>query len=169
MTTYDTPLQRERAINRLVWMARFLDNAIVIPGVKFRVGYDAIIGLVPGIGDIVTAGMSLYVVYEAHRLGCGSRTIIKMLGNVAIDFLISEIPALGDIVDFFFKSNTRNLALLGRELGIEELAKVGTGMMKKGDQPVPAAEPAAAPTPETTGTLWQEEPPRKHVTNVAPC
>jgi len=169
MTTYETPLQRERAINRLVWMARFLDNAIVIPGVKFRVGYDAIIGLVPGIGDIVTAGMSLYVVYEAHRLGCGSRTIIKMLGNVAIDFLISEIPALGDVIDIFFKSNTRNLALLGRELGIEELAKAGTGMMKQGDQPAATAEPAAGPTPETTGTLWQEDPPRKHVTNVAPC
>ncbi len=169
MTTYETPLQRERAINRLVWMARFLDNAIVIPGVKFRVGYDAIIGLVPGIGDIVTAGMSLYVVYEAHRLGCGSRTIIKMLGNVAIDFVISEIPALGDVIDIFFKSNTRNLALLGRELGIEELSKAGTGMMKQGDQPAATAEPAAGPTPETTGTLWQEEPPRKHVTNVAPC
>lgn len=155
---YDTPLQRDRAIQRLVWLARFLDNAIVIPGIKFRVGYDAIIGLVPVAGDVLTAAMSLYVVYEARRLGCKGTTIAKMIGNVALDFLISEVPALGDIADFFFKSNTRNLALLGRELGIEELAKAGTGMMKQ-DAPPDAAPPDTTPSTE----------PRKHVTNLASC
>ncbi len=157
---YDTPLQRDRAIQRLVWMARFLDNAIMVPGIKFRVGYDAIIGLVPVAGDIVTTTMSLYVVYEAHRLGCKGTTIAKMIGNVAIDFLISEVPALGDVADFFFKSNTRNLALLGRELGIEDLANAGTGKVKQ----TAAGDQAAAPTAESANTE-----PRKHVTNLAAC
>ncbi|MFO0832353.1 MAG: DUF4112 domain-containing protein [Phycisphaerales bacterium] len=159
---YETPLQRDRAIQRLTWMARFLDNAILIPGLRFRVGYDAIIGLVPGIGDLVTTAMSLYVVYEARRLGCRGRTIALMLGNVALDLLISEVPALGDVADFFFKSNTRNLALLGRELGIEELSKAGTGTMKR--------ESTGDDTPPARETTQSPEAPRKHVDNLAaPC
>ncbi len=178
MAVYDTPLQRENAIRRLVWMARFLDNAITIPGIKFRVGYDGIIGLVPGIGDIVTTGMSLYVVYESHKLGASGVTIAKMLGNVALDFVISEIPGVGDIIDVFFKSNTRNLVLLGKELGIEELARVGTGTVKSVTAANAAASDAGFGTvkPDTAGsgaTTVDAAPidgtPRKHVDNVAMC
>ena len=171
MGTYETTIARESAIRRLTWMAKFLDNAIVIPGLKFRVGYDAIIGLVPVAGDIVTTAMSLYVVYEAHRLGVRGVVIAKMLGNVVVDFLISEIPGVGDVIDIFFKSNTRNLALLGRELGIPDLASVGTGRLAAGTRP--ASQPPAGVAPESTppaDRVWDgADQPRKRVDNAAAC
>lgn len=110
---YTDPALRTKAEKRLRTLAKLLDNAILIPGTQVRVGYDALIGLVPGIGDIVTGGLSMYIVYEGWKLGASGTTIAKMIGNVLIDVIIGEVPGLGDVADVFFRANVRNLKLLG--------------------------------------------------------
>ncbi|MFO0858777.1 MAG: DUF4112 domain-containing protein [Phycisphaerales bacterium] len=110
---YQNPTQKQKAEKRLIGLAKVLDNAVLIPGTQVRVGYDALIGLVPGIGDLVTGAMSVYIVYEGYRLGASGSTIAKMMGNVVIDIVVGEIPGLGDVVDVFFRANVRNLKLLG--------------------------------------------------------
>ena len=103
-------------IRRLRWLTHLLDTAFTIPGTRWRIGLDAIIGLVPGAGDVVTSAFALYIVVEAHRLGVRGGTMARMLGNVAIDFLIGSIPLIGDIFDTAWKCNVRNLQLLEREM-----------------------------------------------------
>jgi len=103
----------DRRMTRMVAVARFLDSAFVVPGLGIRLGWDAVIGLATGVGDAAGALASLYIVYEARRLGAPRKVLLMMLGNVAIDTVIGAIPALGDIVDAAFKANLRNLKLLG--------------------------------------------------------
>lgn len=109
------PVSRAATIRKLQKLAKFLDSGISVPGTNARFGMDAVIGLVPGIGDVVTTGMSAYVVVQGVRLGASGKTVAMMVGNVAIDFVAGSIPALGDIADFFFKSNQRNLLLLAKD------------------------------------------------------
>ena len=99
-------------IRRLVWL---LDEAIRLPG-GFRVGLDGIVGLIPGIGDALGLAGSGYIILRARRSGVPGPVIARMIGNVAIDFLIGVIPILGDLFDFAFKANRRNLALMERWL-----------------------------------------------------
>jgi hypothetical protein len=103
-------------LERLRGLARFLDTAIPLPGTRFRFGFDAIIGLVPFIGDALSALFSVYIISQAARLGVPRSTLTRMIGNVGIDTLIGEIPILGDIFDAGFKSNIKNLALLESHL-----------------------------------------------------
>ena len=103
-------------LERLRALARFLDTAIPLPGTRFRFGFDAIIGLVPFIGDALSALFSVYIISQAARLGAPRSTLTRMIANVGIDTLIGEIPLLGDIFDAGFKSNIRNLALLESHL-----------------------------------------------------
>ncbi len=148
-TRYDTPAQKQNAEKRLRALAKMLDNAVLIPGTQIRVGYDALIGLVPGIGDLITGGMSVYIVYEGYRLGATGGTIAKMMGNVLLDVVVGEVPGLGDVIDVFFRANVRNLKLLGIDTGTT---------------PTP-------PTPDVVGSAqWAEqeaEQVRRHVENVA--
>jgi uncharacterized protein DUF4112 len=101
-----------RQLERLRVLARFLDTAIAVPGTKFRFGFDAIIGLVPFLGDAISALLSVYIIAQAARLGTPKSTLTRMIANVGIDTLIGEIPLIGDLFDAGFKSNVRNLALL---------------------------------------------------------
>jgi hypothetical protein len=110
---YQHDHQRTKARKRVETLSHLLDNAIAIPGSTHRIGYDAIIGLVPGIGDTITTVLSAYIVYEGYRLGARGKTIAQMLGNVALDYAIGLVPGLGDVGDIFFKANQRNLRLLG--------------------------------------------------------
>ncbi len=120
--TYDThwqnvspasaPRSRGEALERLDWLSRLLDTALVIPGTKIRFGADAAIGLAPGVGDAITAALSCYIVYEAHRLGAPRHLIARMLGNVALDALVGSVPFFGDIFDVMFRANRRNVRLL---------------------------------------------------------
>jgi len=103
-------------LERLRGLARFLDTAIPLPGTRFRFGFDAIIGLVPFIGDALSALFSVYIISQAARLGTPRSTLTRMIANVGIDTLIGEIPLLGDIFDAGFKSNIKNLALLESHL-----------------------------------------------------
>jgi hypothetical protein len=103
-------------LERLRSLSRLLDTALPVPGTRYRFGLDAVIGLVPFIGDAVGALFSIYIVFQAGRLGAPKSTLLRMIGNVGLDTLVGEIPLLGDLFDFGFKSNTRNLALLEHHL-----------------------------------------------------
>lgn len=85
-----------------------------MPGTPFRIGLDPIIGLVPGLGDVAGAVLSGYIITIGARLGAPPLVLIRMIGNVAIDMAIGSIPLLGDLFDFGWKANTRNLALIER-------------------------------------------------------
>lgn len=100
-------------IDRLEFL---LEGAIRIPGLGTRVGLDALIGLVPGVGDAAMAAMGLYLVWEARNLGASRWVLTRMLGNVGVDALIGSVPLAGDVFDVFFRSNSRNLKLLRRHL-----------------------------------------------------
>lgn len=95
-------------------VARLLDDAVAIPGTGIRVGLDPLLGLVPGLGDVAGALASLYIVLGALRLGAPSSVVARMLANVAVDSLLGSIPVLGDLFDFGWKSNRRNVELLER-------------------------------------------------------
>jgi hypothetical protein len=111
---------RRMALDRLDWVANLMDSAIVIPGTKITVGLDAMIGLVPGIGDTVTTVISLWMVKEAHALGAPKHIVARMIGNVAIDGLVGAVPLLGDAFDVMFRANRRNMKLLREHFEKEE-------------------------------------------------
>lgn len=108
MRPMDTPTAR--SLQRL---ARFMDSSIRLPG-GYRIGWDGIIGLIPGIGDVVGLGVSAWIVFGAARLGASRATLARMAGNVAIETLVGAVPVVGDLFDFAFKANVRNMALLER-------------------------------------------------------
>ena len=89
-----------------------LDTALVLPGTNVRFGLDAILGLVPGIGDVITTAMALYIVHEARQLGAPGHVIVRMLANVALDGIVGAVPVLGDAFDVMWRSNRRNMRLL---------------------------------------------------------
>jgi hypothetical protein len=104
------PLARARAL------ARLLDSAVRVPGTGIRFGADAVIGLIPGLGDIGGAALAGYLVILAQRLGVPRAVVLRMLANVAVDTLGGTVPLIGDLFDVAFKSNMRNVALLERAL-----------------------------------------------------
>ncbi len=101
---------------RVRTVARLLDNAITIPGTSWKIGLDPIIGLIPGVGDMIGAVLSGYIVLEAVRAEVPTFTLARMLVNVGIDTLLGAVPAVGDVFDAAWKSNTMNVALLERHL-----------------------------------------------------
>ncbi len=113
------------ARDRLDALARTLDSAVRIPGTGIRVGADAVLNLIPGVGTAVSKGLSGYLVYEARRLGVPTGTLMRMLGNVGIDFLIGLVPLIGWAGDVFYRANTKNMALLRSHLDRELAARRG--------------------------------------------
>jgi hypothetical protein len=107
---------RAERIARIDRLASLLDTRFVIPFTKFRFGADSLIGLAPGIGDAVTVALSLYIVYEAHRLGAPKTVLARMLGNVAVDGVIGAVPVAGDVFDVMFRANRRNVRILREHL-----------------------------------------------------
>ncbi|MGE4321536.1 MAG: DUF4112 domain-containing protein [Sphingobium sp.] len=101
---------------RIEMMEALLERMFVIPGTKQRVGLDSLAGLVPVVGDIVTAVMGAWIVWEARNLGMSKWQIARMAGNVGIDTLIGAIPFAGDLFDFLYRSNSRNLRIIRRHL-----------------------------------------------------
>ena len=101
---------------RLEAMETLLERAFVIPGINRPVGVDAIVGLVPVLGDVVTTAMGGWLVWEARNLGMSKWHVARMAGNVGVDTLIGMVPLLGDVVDFFFRSNSRNIRIIKRWL-----------------------------------------------------
>jgi len=93
-----------------------LERSFRIPGINVPVGLDSIIGLVPVLGDIITAGMGAYIVWEANNLGLPKWKLARMAGNVAFDSLLGSVPVAGDAFDLFFRSNSRNLRIIKKHL-----------------------------------------------------
>jgi len=92
-------------------LSRWLDSSITLPG-GVRIGWDAIIGLVPFVGDLTGLIISLYIVAGSFRAGASFSTILRMLLNVGLEAVIGAVPLIGDVFDMFFKANIRNIQLL---------------------------------------------------------
>ncbi len=93
-----------------------LERSFVIPGINRHVGLDSIVGLVPVVGDIITAAMGAYMVWEARNLGMSKFQMARMAGNVGIDTLLGAVPLAGDLFDFLYRSNTKNLRIIRKHL-----------------------------------------------------
>lgn len=106
-------LQRVEHLRRLGYL---LDNSIPIPGTRFRIGLDALIGLVPGVGDLVGGAFSLYIIMQSARIGVPRALLARMGWNVAVETVVGAVPLLGDLFDAGYKANLRNLALLQQHL-----------------------------------------------------
>ncbi len=98
-----------KRLDRLAWV---LDSSIPVPGTKFRIGLDGLIGLVPGIGDAVGAVLSSYIIAQAAGRGAPASVLSRMGLNVLIESIVGLVPVLGDLFDFAFKANVRNVRLL---------------------------------------------------------
>ena len=101
---------------RIEAMEQVLERSFVVPGINRPVGLDAIIGLVPVVGDIIAMGMGAYIVWEARNLDMPKWKLLRMAGNVAFDSAVGAVPVVGDVFDFMFRSNSRNLKIVRKHL-----------------------------------------------------
>lgn len=104
-----------REISQARAIARVMDGLVPLPG-GARLGLDAVVGLIPGVGDLMGAAASAYIVLLAIRAGASRPAVIRMVGNIVVDTMAGAIPLLGDLFDLGWKSNTKNLAIMEREL-----------------------------------------------------
>jgi hypothetical protein len=102
-------------LKRLRSLSRLLDSAIPLPG-GYRIGLDGLIGLIPGIGDVAGGVASSYIIIESARLGASTSTLLRMVYNVLLESIIGLIPVFGDLFDFAWKANEKNMALLDKQL-----------------------------------------------------
>jgi hypothetical protein len=116
---------QEQRLGLLRQVARLLDSAVPVPGTSFRFGLDPVLGLVPGLGDIVSPLFTLGIIWQARDLGIPRVVIMRMIINVAVDTLVGLVPVLGDLFDFAWKSNNRNLALLEQHVHEERGPSAG--------------------------------------------
>jgi hypothetical protein len=100
----------------LAKLADFLDTRYRIPGTRLRFGIDAILGLVPGIGDSLAALPALYLIWRARQLGVPKGLLLRMIANVGLDTVFGSVPVAGNVFDLFFKASRRNVALLRRHI-----------------------------------------------------
>lgn len=114
----DLPTCRDPAAirRRIEILEGLLERCFTVPGINRPVGLDAIAGLIPVVGDVLTAAMGAYIVWEARNLGLPKWKLWRMAGNIAFDSAIGAIPLAGDLFDFLFRSNTRNLRIVKRHL-----------------------------------------------------
>ncbi|EXS71398.1 DUF4112 domain-containing protein [Sphingobium sp. Ant17] len=101
---------------RIEAMEAMLEGLFVIPGTNRRVGLDSLVGLIPVVGDLATAAMGAWIVWEARNLGMSKWQLTRMAGNIGVDTLIGAIPFAGDLFDFLYKSNTKNLRIIRKHM-----------------------------------------------------
>ncbi|WP_417321297.1 DUF4112 domain-containing protein [Erythrobacter aureus] len=101
---------------RIEAMEHLLERSMVVPGTNYPIGLDTIIGFVPVVGDIVTAVMGAYIVWEAKNLGLPRWKLWRMIGNIAIDGAVGAVPVVGDAFDVVYRSNTKNLRIVKKHL-----------------------------------------------------
>lgn len=111
-----TTARDDEGIRHLAALSHLLDNSIPIPGTRRRIGLDAVIGLVPGIGDTIGAAMSAYIVLAAARMGVSRTALMRMVSNVAVETVVGSVPVVGDLFDAGWKANARNMDLLRAEM-----------------------------------------------------
>jgi hypothetical protein len=109
-------MSHEQRLAQVQWLARMMDGAFRVPGTNLRFGWDSVLGLFPGFGDVLTTAISLLIVHHAWQTRASPFVLARMLGNVAIDFVVGAIPFVGDLFDFVFKANKKNARLLERHL-----------------------------------------------------
>ena len=115
-------IQQLNKLRRIRKIAKLLDTAIGIPGTKLRIGLDPILGLLPGGGDLIGGLISAYMIYLAASFGLEKPKITQMVKNIALETFVGFIPVVGDIFDFYFKANIRNLDILEQHLaGIDDI------------------------------------------------
>ena len=102
----------EEKLLRLKLLSERLDNSIKIPGTNQKIGIDAIVGIIPILGDFIGAIFSTYILYSGIKMGVSSKIVKKMATNIAIEFIIGSIPIIGDIFDALWKANKRNVELI---------------------------------------------------------
>lgn len=108
--------ETEQSIARLEALAKLMDGAVTIPGINIRLGLDALVGLVPVAGDLVSGLISSYLIWEARQLGAPRWLIARMMGNTLLDTTVGAVPVLGDAFDVMFRSNMKYMTLLRRHL-----------------------------------------------------
>ena len=121
-----TPTARSGGLTRARGLARLLDDLVRIPGTNIGIGLDPVIGLIPGVGDVIGGLMSSYILMVAAREGAPSSILLRMLGNIALDSLVGVVPVIGDLFDVGVKSNRRNVDLLERYLGAPRQTKAAS-------------------------------------------
>lgn len=104
--------QNEEKLLRLKLLSNRLDEIITIPGTKYKIGIDPIIGTIPIIGDLLGSIISIYILYSGSKMGLSSRIIAKMSLNIGFDFVLGLIPIIGDVFDMGWKANKRNVKLI---------------------------------------------------------
>jgi hypothetical protein len=106
-----TATRRRAGVDRLAW---WLDNAITVPGTRFRIGFDALIGLIPGVGDLVGALLSSYIIAVAASRGLPPSALARMAINVGLEAIVGVVPLVGDLFDAAWKANQRNVELMAQ-------------------------------------------------------
>lgn len=106
------PASHRMRLNRLRALSRLLDERFRLPGTRYRVGLDGLIGLIPGVGDTVGSLLSAYILYEAIKLGVPRRVLLRMAANIGLDTIVGLVPVVGDIFDIAWKANKKNMRLL---------------------------------------------------------
>ena len=109
--------RKRLARERLIALTRLMDDAVHVPMLGTRVGLDALLGLVPIAGDLVSAAIGLFIVAQARELGASRWLQTRMIGNLLVDAAFGAVPVAGDLADVYFKAHRRNLKLLQRALG----------------------------------------------------
>ena len=110
---YTAGMSHEQRLAQVKWLANLMDDAFRIPGTPLRFGWDSVLGLFPGLGDVLTSALSLLIVHHAWQTGASKFTLARMLGNVGVDFVVGAIPFLGDLFDFVWKANRKNARSAG--------------------------------------------------------
>lgn len=105
-----------RELRELRNFAHLLDEAIHIPVINYRIGLEPILGLIPIVGDVSGFALSCYIIFKAARLGVPRRLVARMVFNAFLNTLVGSIPLVGDLFDFFWKVNKRNMRLVERYL-----------------------------------------------------
>jgi hypothetical protein len=127
-----------RSLARLERLTRWLDDGLQVPGTSWRVGWDPVLGLIPGAGDALGLVLSSVIVLEAARLGAPGASLFRMVMNLGVDALAGSVPLVGDLFDAGWKANRRNLRLLQRVLDDPQLSgrrdrfllwALGTGLL----------------------------------------
>ncbi|MGB7893936.1 MAG: DUF4112 domain-containing protein [Microcoleus sp.] len=111
------------SLRRLRRISHLLDNAIPIPGTKYRIGLDPILGLIPGGGDLISSIFAGYVVFKSAQMGVPQETLVKMAANIVFDTVAGTVPVAGDLLDVAWKANVKNIELLDDHLGSPEQGK----------------------------------------------